>query len=207
METEKPTAAASFEERLAESKKITALIGIPDTTIIDIYRAPSDWEFILKIDALLEAAARVVVKANLVGGPRMDQDKVEAFIDTLPMRGRTSLLSLLDAAGCPNNFRDLIDSVRQLRNGFAHDIVQVGMPLIEVIQARKDRTSLLKKVSWVEKFEEPRLVEMYRADHGFLRFSIVSGVISFLAIAYHGAIKSEPDPDSGEKSLDAETVA
>ncbi|WP_089175464.1 hypothetical protein [Bosea sp. AS-1] len=178
-----------FAWMVAESKKLTAAIAIPDSTIPDIYTAPSDWEFILKIDALLEAAVRMVVKANLVGTKRMDQAKIEAFIDTLAMRGRTSLLSLLDAAGCDKTEMALIDAVRLLRNGFAHDIVQVQKSLIEVIKARKDKTQLLKSLCYIQEYDEAKLIKMYEEDGQFLRFSIIHGALVFLVVAYHGALK------------------
>jgi hypothetical protein len=98
-----------------ESKKLTALIAVPDDTIIDIYLADTDWEFIRKMDALLESAVKMVVKTNLTGSDRMDKGRIEAFIDSLPMRGRTSLLTLLKAAGCAKEELDLIDCIRRLR--------------------------------------------------------------------------------------------
>lgn len=57
------------------------------------------------------------------------------------MRGRTSLLKLLEATGCGEEESSLIDCVRILRNGFAHDITQMTLPLIEVIKQGKTRVT------------------------------------------------------------------
>ena len=78
---------------MRESKHLASLINVPPKTIYDIFKSSTDWEFILKIDALLEAAARKVVKVALSANDKMNPDDMEAFVDTLPMRGRTSLLS------------------------------------------------------------------------------------------------------------------
>ena len=82
---------------MQESKHLASLINVPPKTIYDIFKSSTDWEFILKIDALLEGAARKVVKVALSANDKMNPDDMEAFVDTLPMRGRTSLLKLLEA--------------------------------------------------------------------------------------------------------------
>lgn len=41
----------------------------------------------LKIDALLEAAVRFIVKANFTGRPPIDDGIVEEFVDSLPIVG------------------------------------------------------------------------------------------------------------------------
>ena len=114
---------------------------------------------------------------------------LDEFVDTLPMRGRTSLLKLLEASGCGEEERLLIDCVRILRNGFAHDITQINLALIEVIKKRKDKSILLKGLSWTEKYDEAKLIEMFEKDGSFLRFTILSGTLTFLILAYHAVIK------------------
>jgi hypothetical protein len=37
---------------MQESKHLASLINVPPKTIYDIFKSPTDWEFILKIDAL-----------------------------------------------------------------------------------------------------------------------------------------------------------
>jgi hypothetical protein len=181
-----------FEWMVEESKKLTALIDVPNDTIIEIYQAGTDWEFILKIDALLEAAAKKVVKTNLTGSGLMDKGKLEGFVDALPMRGRTSLLELLKIAGCGSDEIALIDCVRRLRNGFAHDIVQVKSSLVEVIKRRNDRSTLIKGLSYIEEYDEASLIKDFEADGKMLRFLIIHGTLTFLILAYHAAIKAKP---------------
>jgi hypothetical protein len=81
-----------FALMLEEAKKFSALIGVADSTILEIYTCPTDWEFILKMDALLETAVRKLVKVALTGSELIDNNKLEAFVDALPMRGRSGLL-------------------------------------------------------------------------------------------------------------------
>jgi len=183
-----------LEWMLEESRKLSKLISVPDSTVLDIYKAKSDWEFILKIDALLEAAAKKVVKTNLTGSDRMRREKLEDFVEALPIRGRTSLLSLLKACGCPDEESELIECVRRLRNGFAHDIVQINSSLVEVIKRRNDKSKLLKGLSYIAKYDEAELIQMYEKEGGLLRFGIVHGTLVFLILAYHGAIKSTARP-------------
>jgi hypothetical protein len=84
---------------------------------------------------------------------------MDEFVDALPMRGRTSVLKLLQASGCDAPERNLIDCVRVLRNGFARDITQMEMSLIDVIKSRKDKSTLLKGLCWIHKYEEEKLRE------------------------------------------------
>jgi len=54
-----------FELLFAASKKFVQAMGLHDELILEIFRAKSDWEFIIKIDAILEAAAKAIVKTRL----------------------------------------------------------------------------------------------------------------------------------------------
>lgn len=178
-----------FELMLEEAKKFAALIGISETMIVDIYKAPTDWEFILKIDALLEAAVRKVVKASLIGSVILDEDKLERFVDALPMRGRTSLIELLKATQCAEAEIELIDCVRRLRNGFAHDIAQVNSSLIEVIKRRNDKSQLIKGLCYIKNYNEAELIKSYDEDGQFFRYGIVHGALVFLIAAYQNALQ------------------
>jgi hypothetical protein len=180
---------------MEESKHLASLINVPSKTIYDIFKSSSDWEFILKIDALLEAAARKVVKVAFAANDKMNPDDMEDFVDTLPMRGRTSLLKLLEATGCGEEESHLIECVRILRNGFAHDITQMTLPLIEVIKKRKDKSNLIRGLSYIQNYKEDELVEMFEKDGSFLRFAILSGTLTFMILAYHAVIK---DPEEDE---------
>jgi hypothetical protein len=179
-----------FTRMLSESKKLTALINVPDETIAEIYRAESDWEFILKVDALLEAAVKKMVKTGLSGAGGINPETVEAFIDTLPLRGRTSLLSLLKGTGCAREEIDLIDCVRRVRNGFAHDILQIRLRLVEVIKKRSDKSQLIHGLSYIGNYDEAELIKAYEDDGGLLRYSIFHGTLIFLISAYRNAIKT-----------------
>jgi hypothetical protein len=183
--------AERFEVLYNESKKFSNAVGLPEDAIIEIYHADSDWEFILKIDALLETASKEVIKRSLVikQSDKTLAGALDGFIDALPINGRTSLLSLLKATGCPSDILSLIGAVRRARNGFAHDIKQVNSKLIDVIKSREDKSSLVRGLSMIETYNEDELIKMYEADGDFLRFGIVDGTLQFLVLAYHVAIK------------------
>ena len=153
-----------FEYLHEQSKKFTTVMGLPNDLLLQIYKVGTDWEFILKIDALLEAATKQVIKKHLIGTQLMDKSQLEDFIEALPIRGRTSLLTLLKATKCPPDLVALIECVRRVRNGFAHDIKQVNSRLLNVITARNDKTDLLRGFSAVEKYDEQKLIQMYEAD-------------------------------------------
>ncbi|MFY9958644.1 hypothetical protein [Bradyrhizobium sp.] len=67
-----------FELLLEASKKFTRAMGLHDQLILEIFRAKSDWEFIIKVDAMLEAAAKAVVKQRLNSVPT-EQGEVVSF--------------------------------------------------------------------------------------------------------------------------------
>jgi hypothetical protein len=47
-----------------ESKHLASLIGVSPKQIYEIFKSGTDWEFIIKMDALLEAASKTVVKLH-----------------------------------------------------------------------------------------------------------------------------------------------
>jgi hypothetical protein len=180
-----------FELLYAEWKKFAAASGLKEDLLLEIDASKTDWEFIIKIDALLETALKAVVKKCVRGDDKLIKvDKVDEFLEALPVSGRTSLIMLLKATGCPNDLIEAIECVRRLRNGFAHDIHQVDDRLIEVIKRRKDRSSLLKGLSSIANYKENDLIEMYEKDPNFLRFGILDATMRFLTLAYHVVLKS-----------------
>jgi hypothetical protein len=72
-------AVSRFDILVEESRKLCEAVGLHKDLILEIAKTDSDWAFILKIDALLETASN----------------------------GRTSILKLLEAAGCPQKNRVL----------------------------------------------------------------------------------------------------
>jgi hypothetical protein len=50
------------------SKKFTQAMGLHDELILEIFRAKTDWEFTIKIDAMLEAAAKAAVPTSFDPG-------------------------------------------------------------------------------------------------------------------------------------------
>lgn len=81
-------------------------VGLHKDLISEILKTDSDWAFILKVDALLESAAKQILREGLrfkILNKVMRNEILDDFVDSLPMNGRTSLLKLLDAACLPHS--------------------------------------------------------------------------------------------------------
>ncbi|RWM13548.1 MAG: hypothetical protein EOR73_28530 [Mesorhizobium sp.] len=190
-----------FEHLFREANKFCSFIGLSDKLIIGIYKAPSDWEFILKVDALLEAAAKQAVKASM--GIKIGPEfiSVDEFVDALPINGRTSLVSLLRVSRMGDEFCDAIQSVRMLRNAFAHDIRQIDEPLISVLLKRNDAVSLLRKLMPIEKYEHDEVIDHIKKDGSYFRFCILDFVLRILMLVYHVTLKPK-QPETGEPNME-----
>jgi hypothetical protein len=87
-----------------EAEKFCAEVGLHKDLMVRIYRSENDWTFILKIDALLETATKEIIKGGLklkILNRFLGTEALTEFVDALPMNGKTSLLHLLKASGCP----------------------------------------------------------------------------------------------------------
>ncbi|MEW6438129.1 MAG: hypothetical protein AB1508_13285 [Pseudomonadota bacterium] len=177
---------------LRETYKFFEAMGLHKGLMNEIYKARSDWEFILKIDALLEAATKQIIKSALklkIGNTFGGAEALSEFVDGLPMNGKTSLMHLLKACGCPLNQCDFIEAVRRVRNSYAHNIKQADLPLIELIKQRRDRSHTIKNICDIENYVEGDLIEQFENDGQFFRFCIVDATMQILIAAYHVALK------------------
>jgi hypothetical protein len=118
-------------------------------------------------------------------------DRLKQFVELLPVRGRTSLLELLRAAGCPSEEAGFIDCVTQIRNAYAHEIRFVDMPLIELIKQHQDKSKLLKNLSAIEKYNEANLISMCEQNGDMLRFGVLDCTLRFLFYAYHITVEEK----------------
>jgi hypothetical protein len=181
-----------FEFLLQASQKFCEAVGLHKDLILQIAKTDTDWGFILKIDALLETAAKEILTHSLkldIFGKASSNDDLKEFVNLLPMNGRTSLLALLRAAGCPPEEHGFIESVRRVRNAYAHDIKYIDVSLIELIKRRGDKAQLIKNLSAIEKYNEAALIHSYEKDGGMMRFGILDSAMRFLFYAYHIAVK------------------
>ena len=83
---------------IEESEKFCEGIGLSKDLIRQIIKTDTDWAFILKIDALLESAARHIIRTGLrikLLNRVVQNETLDEFIDSLPINGRTSILKLL----------------------------------------------------------------------------------------------------------------
>ena len=161
----KPAAQLDGAERftilMEESEKFCEEVGLPKDLIKTIIKTDSDWAFILKIDALLESAAKHIVRTGLrikLLNRIMQNETLDGFVDSLPINGRTGNLTLLDAACMPPEELGFVETIRKVRNIYAHDIRFANVSLIELIKKRNDKSQLINYPSAIETYVEADLI-------------------------------------------------
>jgi hypothetical protein len=136
-----------FIRLLEEAEKFCSHFGVGTQTIIETLEEKTDWAFIIKVDALHETACRDLVSRVLALKDGTQPEELSSFISDMSFQGRSSVLKVVEASGCPKDLMRFLEGVRQIRNAFAHDIRSVSMSLLEVIEQRKNRTQLLTSSS------------------------------------------------------------
>ena len=185
-------ASARVEFLFEEAEKFCAAVGLPKDLMQGIYHAENDWTFILKIDALLETATKEIIKSGLklkVLNRFVGAEALAEFVEGLPMNGKTSLLHLLKASGCPSEDSGFVEAVRRVRNAYAHSIKFADLTLIELIKQRPDKSHIIKNISNIETYDEADLIASYEKDGKFMRFGILDATMRILFYAYHIALK------------------
>jgi len=193
---QKPTpdeeASIRVDALFDEAAKFCAAFGLHKNLMHEIYDAENDWTFILKIDALLETATKELIKGGLklkILNRFVGAEALGDFVDGLPMSGRTSLLHLLKASGCPDEESGFVEAVRRVRNAYAHNIKLADLALIELIKQRPDKSHIIKNISNIKTYDEADLIAYYEKDGRFLRFCILDATMRILFYAYHLALK------------------
>ena len=177
-----------------EAAKCCRRLGLKQNLLETILRSDSDWAFILRIDALLEAAAKHLLRKGLritLLNVSNDPETIDDFVDSLPMNGRTSILKLLEGTGIPAWHLALIESTRLVRNSYAHNIKHSDRKLLDLIKSRPDRTRILKGLSAIEPFNEAELLADYEADPFFLRSNIFHTTSEFLLFTHNLTLNSK----------------
>ena len=183
-----------FGVLLEEAQKFCEGVGLHKDLISEILKTDSDWAFILKIDARLESAAKQILRRGLrvkILNRVIRNETLDDFVDSLPMNGRTSLLKLLDAACLPPGELGFVETIRKVRNTYAHNIKFADVSLIELVKQRNDKSQLVKHLSGIESYVEADLIASYEKEPSFLRFCIIDSTMRFLFYAYHMAVKQE----------------
>ncbi len=189
---QEPEGFDRFGILLEESRKFCEGVGLHKDLVMEILQTDSDWAFMLKVDALLESAAKEILRQGMrieLLNRVIRNETLDDFIDSLPMNGRTSLLKLLDAAGLPPEELGFVEITRRVRNAYAHNIQYADLSLIELIKQRQDKSQLIKHLSAIKDYDEADLIAWYEKDPGFLRFCIIDSAMRFLFYAYHLAVK------------------
>ncbi len=179
---------------MGEAVSFCDAVGLPNDLLLMILKSESDWAFALKVDALLESAAKHILRYGLsirLVKKHIQNELLEEFVDSLPMNGRTSLLKLLDAAGMPEDELGFMGAMRTVRNAYAHKIEYAGMQLLEVVKLRQDKSTLLKHLSAIRTYNEAALIADLEKDPSFFRFLILDSTMRVLFYAYHLAVKEK----------------
>ena len=140
---------------MGEAVRFCNAVGLPKNLLLMIMKSESDWAFALKVDALLESAAKHILRHGLsirLVKKHIQNELLEEFVDSLPMNGRTSLLKLLDAAGLPEDELGFMGAMRIVPNAYAHEIEYAGLQLLEVVKLRQDKSKLLKHLSAIRTY-------------------------------------------------------
>jgi hypothetical protein len=185
-------ASSRVDALLQISENFFAAVGLHKDLMHEIFHAENDWTFILKVDALLETATKELIKSGLslkILGRFVGTEELADFIDALPMNGKTSLLQLLKASGCPADDVAFVGGVRRVRNAYAHNIRVADLPLIELIKQRQDKSRLIRDICNIRTYNETDLIASYEKDRKFLRFCILDATMRILYYAYHIALK------------------
>lgn len=175
-----------------EARKFCAAVRLHENLMQEIYSAENDWTFILKIDALLETATKEIMKSGLklkILNRFVGAGELAEFVESLPLNGKTSLLNLLKASGCPPEDCGFIEAIRRVRNSYAHNIRLADLTLIELIKQRPDKSHIIKNASGIKTFDEADLIARYEKDGNFFRFCILDATMRILFYAYHIALK------------------
>jgi hypothetical protein len=175
-----------------EAAKFCAAVGLHQDLMLKIYNSENDWTFILKIDALLETATKEIIKSGLkmkILNRFVGTEELGEFVDSLPMNGKTSILQLLKASGCPPEDLGFIEAIRRVRNAYAHNIKLAELTLIQLVKQRRDKSDIIKDISSVETYDEASLITSYEKDGKFMRFGILDAAMRILLYAYHIALK------------------
>ena len=181
---------------MGEAVRFCKAVGLPDNLLLMILKSESDWAFALKVDALLESAAKHILRHGLsirLVKKHIQNELLEDFVDSLPMNGRSSLLKLLDAAGLPEEELGFMGAIRTLRNAYAHQIEYAGLQLLEVLKLRQDKSALLKHLCAIRTYDEAALIADFEKDPSFFRFLILDSTMRVLFYAYHLAVKEKEE--------------
>jgi hypothetical protein len=179
-------AGQAFQALVELADKYCGPIGVGQELIISLFQEQSDWAFIIQIDALNETACRDIIsrKLSLNGLAPVSEEEISAFVASMSYQGRTSIIKLMTMAGTPAEHMDFVEAVRVVRNAFAHDIRSVNRSLLDVIVERKDKTRLLKVLSYVGNFDEEEMTRYIKDDPGILRFVILQQCMTFLYLIH-----------------------
>lgn len=180
-----------LRELLEGSKKFCRAVGLQEDLVSQIIDAENDWALTLKVDALIETAAKEVLRRNFhftLGDRTVNNEVMEEFIEGLGMQGKTSVRTLLKAAGFEKADLSFIEAVRKVRNAYAHDIRNINRSLLELLKRRNDRLALIKHLALLNAAADQDLIAEREKQPKLLRLEITLSTLRFLNNAYHVAI-------------------
>jgi hypothetical protein len=140
--------------------------------MMEAYLEESDWAFIVKVDAILEAVWREI-GAGSEGARRRRRS---------PPR---SAHASRETEECPIEISHFVDRVRRLRSEFAHDLCSIDKSIADVIDDRDDRPEFLRAF-WPTgdacRISAPSS-RTHRTDSELLRLGILQRTLMLLGFA------------------------
>jgi len=174
-------------EQLEYVRKFESQLGVP-TGFFEALRAEDDWSFVVKLHALVEAAAtNLLVEA-------FDKPELRDQFTRLPLSdsgcGKLSLLKSLNIVSSP--YRGFIQTLSELRNLAVHNVEQTSLSLKVMVQeSPKDKRKAWAKTLGVGlRGSDAIRLEILQTDPKGLIWISALCLISLLAL-HKESLKSE----------------
>lgn len=186
------TSEELLRDLLDGSHKFCEAVRLQEDLITQIIDTDNDWAFVLKVDALLETASKEILREHLrsmLPGSGAKTKAMDEFAEGMALRGKTSVIKLLEAVGFPKADICFIEAVRDVRNAYAHDVRNLDVRMIELIKRRSDKSGLLKRLGLLSEPSDAKLLATHEKNPNILRFGIIASTLRFLNLAYRAAAK------------------
>lgn len=101
-----------------------------------------DWDFIIKIHSLIEAAVTFYLTKEFISShiEKIDKTLFEKFLASLPTANNTSgKLALLTALGALEEHRGFLKHLSEVRNFFVHNIKNINLSLCDFYELKSNQ--------------------------------------------------------------------
>jgi hypothetical protein len=175
-----------IEFLLGESKKFCEKLGLPADFIIEIYKA-DDWRFCVLSASVLESVLNEVLHRGLKfetgKGQFVEGADFSAFVERLPMLGRTGRHALAKTCGASKEDLDFIECLFVVRNAYVHDVRNANKSLLEMVMNHSQKSKLLRGFNVIANDHESKHFLQMIKQKNMLKFAILDQMQRFIALA------------------------